>query len=793
MFIQFNKLALPFVVFITGACVLIIEIVATRILSPYFGNTIFTVSSVIGIVLAALSIGYYFGGKLADKRSSDQVFYTIILASGVSVVVLHILSIMLLPVLGYELSLTTGPIITAIVLFFLPAALLGMLSPFAIKLQAMRFPDIGIGTVTGGIFFWSTVGSIFGSLFAGFVLIPRFGIDIIVLSVAVTLGVLGVFPLLRSGVSKKTLYSLIILLVGGVVIIASLLADTDEGLVYSQDGVYEKITIYDGELEGRPTRFFQQDRSKSGAMYLDSDELVLGYTKYYALYKLFTPDADRALVIGGGAYSIPKALLSDLPQIKVDVSEIEPSLHDLSIKYFNVPETDRLNVYVEDGRRFLFDTDKSYDYIFSDVYYSLYSIPAHFTTVEFFESAKEKLNKGGIFIASLIGDLSRKEPSFIMSEIKTFQSVFPNSYFFAVDSPAKIGPQIFIFLGYKSDEIVGFSNEAVLGHEDEVIRTLADHSIDINRFELTPYSVLSDNYAPVEYFTARMIERNFGKPKLPDGEEMMALIAQQLRYGPRYLSAEGHAKVIDFIQAEMRALVDEVIAQSWQHVSPDGEPYLLTNIIGHFNPAAERRIILATHYDSKKYADKDRNNPVDPVPGANDSASGVAALLEVARVITNLQKKPSIGIDFVFFDGEEGEETQDNDYTHWVPLGSTHFARTIEETYPVNKPLLAVVLDMVCDKDLRIYQEASSVKNAPKVVADIWEIGQKVDASVFSKEAGPHINDDHTSLSDAGIPGVLIMDPIYADFHTTGDTLDKCSPQSLDTVVKTVLRYVYSI
>ena len=243
--------------------------------------------------------------------------------------------------------------------------------------------------------------------------------------------------------------------------------------------------------------------------------------------------------------------------MKVDVSEIEPSLHDLAVKYFKVPKTDRLTSHVEDGRRFLFDTDKSYDYIFSDVYYSLYSIPAHFTTVEFFEIAKQKLNNNGLFIASIIGDLSRKEPSFILSEIRTFQSVFSNSYIFAVDSPAKAGPQIIILLGHKGDAVLDFSDESVHGHDDAFIRALADHLVDMDRFELSAYTALSDNYSPIEYFTAKMIERNFGNPTLPDGEEMMALIAQQSRYGPRYLSAEGHARVIDFIQAEMDALTGE--------------------------------------------------------------------------------------------------------------------------------------------------------------------------------------------------------------------------------------------
>ena len=172
-----KKFSLSFVVFLTGACVLIVEVVATRILSPYYGNTIFTVSSVIGIVLAALSVGYYFGGKLADNYPTEKFFYSIILASGFSVILLHLLMLFLLPMLGYGLSITAGPLVSATLLFFLPSLLLGTLSPFAIKLQGQHFPEKGIGTITGEIFFWSTLGSIFGSLFAGFVLIPQFGIN----------------------------------------------------------------------------------------------------------------------------------------------------------------------------------------------------------------------------------------------------------------------------------------------------------------------------------------------------------------------------------------------------------------------------------------------------------------------------------------------------------------------------------------------------------------------------------------------------------------------------------------
>ncbi|OGC45428.1 hypothetical protein A2V49_03075, partial [candidate division WWE3 bacterium RBG_19FT_COMBO_34_6] len=388
----FKKYSIPVVVFLTGACVLVIEIVATRILSPYYGNTIFTVSSVISIVLAALSFGYYFGGKLADKNPSEKIFYSIILTSGFSIILLHFLMLFLLPLLGFVLSITVGPLVSAILLFFLPSLLLGTLSPFAIKLQRQYFPKKGIGSITGEIFFWSTLGSIFGSLFTGFVLIPRFGINQIILSVAIILILLGLIPLIRLGLSKKKIFKIILFCIIGIYLMHSISQLEGKNTIYSRDGVYERITIYDGKYDDRLARFFKQDRSSSGAMFLDSDELVYNYTKYYSIYKVFKPDINRALVIGGGAYSIPKALLKDLPNAMIDVSEIEPSLYESAQKYFKLNDTKRLTNYTDDGRRLLHDNANMYDLIFSDVYYSLYSIPAHFTTQEFFELAKSRLN-----------------------------------------------------------------------------------------------------------------------------------------------------------------------------------------------------------------------------------------------------------------------------------------------------------------------------------------------------------------------------------------------------------------
>lgn len=789
----FKKLSLPFVVFLTGACVLIIEIVATRILSPYYGNTIFTVSSVIGIVLAALSVGYYFGGKYADKYPAEKVFYSIILISGLSVILLHLLTLFLLPSLGYSLSIISGPIISAIIFFFIPSLLLGTLSPFAIKLQGQHFPEKGIGSITGEIFFWSTLGSIFGSLFTGFVLIPQFGISQIILTVAIILIILGLFPLLKIGILKKSISKIILFSIIGILLMSTFTAFKNNNVVYSQDGIYEKITIYDGQYAGKPTRFFQQDRSSSGAMFLDSDELVFDYTKYYALYEVFKPDVKNALVIGGGAYSIPKALLKDLPDATVDVSEIEPSLYELAQKYFKVAKTERLNNYTDDGRRLLHDTDKKYDLIFSDVYYSLFSIPAHFTTQEFFKIAKDKLSENGIFVANLIGDLSRQEPSLIMSEIKTFQTVFPNSYFFTVDAPDKIGSQNIIFVGYNSNKKIDFNDPKITKDENPIIQSLGKKVINLDRFEFSKYPLLTDNFSPVEYLTAQVLQKSFSRQKFIDGNEMLALIDQQLRYGPRYLSAPGHKNIQKFLIAEVHALAQETKIQTWQHTSPDGQKHKLTNIVGRLYPTNEKRIILATHYDSKKFADKDAQKQDQAVPGANDSASGVAILLELAHILTNSHYIPNVGVDIVFFDGEEGEENQGGDYTNWKPLGSTYFAEHLSDIYGNNKPVSGIVLDMVCDKDLKISKEQSSTQNAPSQIETFWDLAKKIDGNAFRGQVGPEIRDDHTPLNQAGIPSFLVIDFEYPPFHTINDTLDKCSAKSLETVAGAVLSYTYAV
>lgn len=689
------------------------------------------------------------------------------------------------------MSLASGALVASLISFFMPAVLLGTLSPYAVRLEAERSKKSGVGSVSGKIFFWSTMGSISGSLLTGFVLIPGFGVNAIMITVGLVLTGYGTLILLLMGVKSRFL----VLLIACSLLVGLTNLDSNSSAastIYSKDGLYEKITIYDRTVNGRSVRFFQQDKSSSGATFLDTTDptdLVYDYTKYYDLYKLFTPNPTSTLVIGGGAYSIPKALLADLPEASVIVSEIEPSLFELSKKYFGVTDNPRLTNTTQDGRQWLRTTNERYDIIFSDVYYSYFSIPAHFTTKEFFELAYNRMNDSGIFIANMIGDLSRQEPSLIMSEIKTFQTAFPNSYFFAVEGPNQMTTQNIMFVGYKSDKIVDTRAQELLNHPSEIIRSLPAKTILTDRFDLSSHLLLTDDYAPVDSLTNQLITRQNANSQDSSGNEMLALINQQLSGGPRHQGAKGYDKTQALIRSELDQLGGIIKNQRW---IPEGQSIPYTNIIGSFQPELTKRIILGTHYDTKRFADKDAANPTAAVPGANDGASGTAVLLELARRLKATSSPTKVGVDFVFFDGEEGDQNLTTGSTDWKPLGSSYFAHNLTNYYQI-KPELAIIVDMVCDQDLQIFKEPLSIRSTPTQVDRLWNIGRTRAPQSFLEEKGRGIMDDHTPLIAAGIPSMLVIDIDYPYFHTTQDTTDKCSTNSLQIVADTLYEYIMSL
>jgi len=278
-----------------------------------------------------------------------------------------------------------------------------------------------------------------------------------------------------------------------------------------------------------------------------------------------------------------------------------------------------------------------------------------------------------------------------------------------------------------------------------------------------------------------------------DGGRAMGLISEQMRFTPRSLDTAGHQQTIDFIKAELaKTNAADVVLQRWPYKTADGKSFAMTNIIARIDAANPRRMILATHYDSIVRAYADKTNPNGPMPGANNSASGVAVLLEIARVLS-LSAKPAIGVDMIFFDGEEGPKSLGAGDPEWHALGSPYFTAHLKDYYPNAKPEKAVVFDMVCDRDLKLKPEPSSVASALPEVQKFWRAGAEVAPSAFDARMTAYpISDDHTALAAAGIPSFLVIDFDYDPFfNTTQDTADKCSAESLEAVGRTTLRYLY--
>lgn len=493
--------------FTTGSAILIVEVAATRIISPYYGNTIYTVSSVIGVTLGALSLGYYRGGKEGAHIKSMSGFYSVVLCSGVALLGLFFFTVMVLPYGGYLFSLRSGPIIWSLVLFFLPSYYMGKLSPLAIALSAKEH-DTNIGEIVGSLFFWSTAGSILGAIGTGFILVPYFGIKSILFIVTFTIlaiGGIGRIAHAESRSKERMMVDLIFLFLITIIIYAFALFYRTSGAVFVKDGVYEQIAVVDAvSSDHRNTRLLYQDRTTSSGMYKDSSASLFPYTDYFRLYRLTDTLPKSALFIGAGAYTMPKLLHSEVPDARIDVVEIEPHIEDIAHEYFALPETAMIRTYTLDGRMFLVHSTSSYDLIFSDVYYTMNSVPAHVTTKEFFRRAHARLSPKGIFLANIIGSNLEFPESMLYAEIRTMHTVFPFVSVFAVESATSSRMQNFILAG---------SNVPLAGEIDIAPPGTGEQNIAkerrIEKSTYRTYPVLTDDYAPTEYMAAALMRHYY--------------------------------------------------------------------------------------------------------------------------------------------------------------------------------------------------------------------------------------------------------------------------------------------
>jgi spermidine synthase len=386
------------IVFVSSGCIMILELVAGRIIAPYVGVSLYTWTSVIGVVLAGISLGNYLGGWLADRYASLRLLGMIFLLGG-----LTSFGILAVDALG---RLTPGdwPIVVEILvltsaMFFLPCVILGAISPVVAKLAVRDLNKTGM--TVGRIYAAGTVGSIVGTFATGFVLISWFGTHVIVWGVALVLLILGLLFLL--GRRWPWMLLAVLILAGGTALA------TQRGWLRSPCSLetnYFCIKVKEEERDGQPVRVLILDRLVHSYTSLDDPtKLVYGYERIYAevtAYRSLHDDHLRALFIGGGGYTFPRYMEAVYPGSDIDVIEIDPGVTEVAHALLGLGRDTQVTTYNEDARIFLEREPAGlYDLILGDAFND-FSVPYHLTTKEFNDRVRAWLEDDGLYVVNIV-------------------------------------------------------------------------------------------------------------------------------------------------------------------------------------------------------------------------------------------------------------------------------------------------------------------------------------------------------------------------------------------------------
>ena len=503
------KYILEFAVFTCGAIVMVFELVGSRVIGPFLGTSLFVWTSLIGIILASLSLGYYLGGKQADKNASMSRLARIILLAAICIAItIGIKDVLLLFLQKNVGEIRIAAVIASIVLFMPASIYLGMVSPYAAKLKLSSLENTG--RTIGNLYALSTAGSIFGTLFAGFYLIPFFGTNKLLIFLAIILVLISIILSLKTKLKLKI--TVLLFLVMGLIAFNFLDTLLIKNGFIDLDTSYNRVFITDSRQQSRglTIRKMGINNEAHSSMYLESDELVSEYAKSYHLIRHFYPDFKSCLMLGGAGYSFPKSYLKTYPNAKIDVVEIDPKVTQLAKDYFKLKEDPRLGIYHNDGRTYLNHTDKTYDVILGDAFNSSYSIPYQLTTQESAQKMHDILNEDGVVILNIISSIEGDSGKFFRSEYATFKAVFPQLLVYPLrDSKNGNTIQNIFLIALKSKD---------------KIYPLTSDEIDINnRLEKfwhkdipNDLPILTDDFAPVDYYIGT-VQNSISKSHMKQG------------------------------------------------------------------------------------------------------------------------------------------------------------------------------------------------------------------------------------------------------------------------------------
>lgn len=481
-------------VFINGAAVMMLEFAASRLLAPWFGTSMFVWGNVIGVILVALSLGYYFGGKLADRYPQPSILMMITLGAGLFSCILPIL----VPALARQVSLLAilntsaialsvfGSFIVITILFAIPVGLLGMVSPYAIRLATSNVKQSG--AVAGTLYAASTMGSIVGTFLSSFVLVPLLGSRETLLLAAASLLLIAVIGYRRWWLASVLLIPII--MYGAY---HGTLLRSDTNVVMEDESVYQFIQVQD--QSDRLALIFNEGLGTQ-SYYMKSGVLTHSYYDYISLTPqlLSSPQQAHIAILGLAGGTISREFRHFFPQSQITGVELDPQVIAIAQEYFHLDEQN-IKVVNNDARQFMQHTSENYDLIVLDAFANEFYIPWHLTTQEFFQTIHQHIKPGGI-VAFNIGSTT-EDSTLLQAMIATLYTSFENVYIMPV-------PESLNYVVMATDTPIISTQLQHITDERADIATIFEQSIE-RVSPPTKVSILTDNRAPIELYTETMV------------------------------------------------------------------------------------------------------------------------------------------------------------------------------------------------------------------------------------------------------------------------------------------------
>jgi spermidine synthase len=480
---------------ISGMLVMVVEMVGSRLLAPYLGTSIYVWTSIIGVILACLSVGYWYGGKLADRTQGGlHILERILLVAAVCSAPILPLSVLAGLATNAMIDMRISAVLTSIFLFGPLTFTLGMVPPYLAKMLFAYHPNSA--QAIGTLYALSTVGSIAGTLLGGFILVSYFKTSQIFIAVSCVLIALWLWVRIRR-IRALSIHEGAAVL--SILIIVSTATPMPMRAIVEIDTPYERWFVIDRSYAGKEVRGLVNNTAGVQSL-IDRNNpttLVVPYLKAFdaAITTIATPT--RTLLIGAGAYTYPAHAAATYPSMAMDIVEIDSALIDIAQKYFAYQKADTHRAIMRDGRQHIADTAAGvYDAIFLDVFASDLSIPHHLTTIETTELLRDRLSTTGVIAVNLIGAASGQNAVFTKALFATYQETFSDVRLYRMNPDTPLGQIQNIIL-------LAFPSPTTLAREEHLDAAFSTwERVPTVQLQAITAPILTDDFAPIEKYIA---------------------------------------------------------------------------------------------------------------------------------------------------------------------------------------------------------------------------------------------------------------------------------------------------